>query len=126
MSSKATSLKTFHSNAGLNRWFGNDASVGGKVQRDEVVKNLHVGSGWSYLSDAEFEALTWAPLSLVHPPLRAGATVFEAGVGVGAPLRVLLQRVGGLSLAGCDVQPDTLRVARRVLPPGVALPLQLL
>ena len=122
MSSKATSLKTFHSNAGLNRWFGNDARRWeAKFKRTGVVKNLHVGSGWSYLSDAEFEALTWAPLSLVHPPLRAGATVFEAGVGVGAALRVLLQRVGGLSLAGCDVQPDTLRVARRVLPPGTSL-----
>ena len=122
MSSKATSLKTFHSNAGLNRWFGNDARRWeAKFKRTGVVKNLHVGSGWSYLSDAEFEALTWAPLSLVHPPLRAGATVFEAGVGVGAALRVLLQRVGGLSLAGCDVQPDTLRVARRVLPAGTSL-----
>ena len=122
MSSKATSLKTFHSNAGLNRWIGNDARRWeAKFKRTGVVKNLHVGSGWSYLSDAEFEALTWAPLSLVHPPLRAGATVFEAGVGVGAALRVLLQRVGGLSLAGCDVQPDTLRVARRVLPPGTSL-----
>ena len=88
-------------------WFQKDAIKNGE---------LHVKSGWGYMSQQTFNEIINDWMSKMDPPIKDGEKVFEMGCGVGAILKHIQNSKQNVIVSGSDISPKAIEVANQELP----------
>lgn len=91
-------------------WF-DDAAEG-----CDIHKSLHRCSRWNYLSDREYKNMVMMGVEKMNPPLKDGESIFDMGIGVGAPFKVLTEFFRDLQFGGSDLAKNAIDVAKQVFP----------
>lgn len=94
----------------VKEWF-DEAASGCNTE-----ESLHACSRWGYLSKHEFKLMVMLGVDAMDPPLKDGESIFDMGVGVGAPFKVLLESKPNLRVGGSDLATNAIKVARRLFP----------
>ena len=82
----------------------------------DINGSLHQCSRWDYLTEIEFKDMVMLGVQKMNPPIKHGDSIFDLGVGVGAPFKVLGEFFSDLKVGGSDLAKNAIDVAIRVFP----------
>lgn len=78
--------------------------------------DIHKCSQWKYLSEEEFNEMVLDGVSQIEPALKDGDSIFEFGMGVGAAMKPLKEKMPNLKLAGSDYSASAIASAKDFFP----------
>lgn len=99
-------------------WFDSDAESYEKQLKhdgDPLFQNLHVASGWEYLSRKHYDEMMNSAIVAAPKLPSSNDRVFELGMGSGSALNLFLLH-GVTDIAGSDLSAAQVRVASKAFP----------